>query len=98
MREATAQEDSMPLEFGPPVVLKPTHELFGEMLLEMGRAKEAHAEFTRALQLAPKRARSLLGLARAATAMGDSAGAAKNYADLRAAWHKADPGIKALNR
>ena len=98
MREATAHEDSMPLEFGPPVVLKPTHELLGEMLLEMGRAKEAHAEFTRALQLAPKRARSLLGLARAATAMGDSAGAAKNYADLRAAWHKADPGIKALNR
>jgi tetratricopeptide (TPR) repeat protein len=97
MREATRGEDTMPLEFGPPIVLKPPHELLGEMLLEMGMPREAHAEFTRALQLAPKRARSTLGLARAAMAMGDSSGAAKVYADLRSVWHAADPKVKDLS-
>jgi tetratricopeptide (TPR) repeat protein len=96
MREATKREDAMPLEFGPPAVIKPSHELFGEMLLEAGMPKEAHAEFSRALELAPKRARSLLGLARASTAMGDSPGAAKAYAALRAVWHRADPAIRNL--
>ena len=84
----------MPEEFGPPAVIKPSHELFGEILLEVGMPQEARAEFNRALELAPKRARSLLGLARAAKAMGDSAGAAKAYADLLAVWHRADPAIR----
>src|SRR2546422_10607549 len=30
LREATALEDAMPLEFGPPAVVKPSHELLGE--------------------------------------------------------------------
>jgi pentatricopeptide repeat protein len=94
MREATRREDAMPFDFGPPVIIKPSHELFGEMLLEAGKPAEAHAEFLRALELAPKRARSLLGLARAAKAKGDPSAAAKAYADLRAVWHRADPTIK----
>jgi tetratricopeptide (TPR) repeat protein len=97
MREATRREDAMPFEFGPPFVLKPSHELFGEMLLEIGMPKEAHVEFSRALHLAPKRARSLLGLARAAMAMGDSPAAAKAYAELRSVWHNADPAVKNLS-
>ena len=86
-----------PVEFGPPAVIKPSHELFGEMLLEVGMPREAHAEFNRALELAPKRAHSLLGLARAAKAMGDSVGAAKGYTDLLAVWHRADPAVRAIN-
>src|SRR5437867_11480593 len=70
MREAAALEDRMPAEFGPPPDVKPAHELFGEMLLEAGRAAEAQREFARALALAPKRALSLLGLGRAAAAAG----------------------------
>ena len=96
MREATQREDSMPFEFGPPPIIKPSHELYGEMLMEAGKPKEAHAEFLRALELAPKRARSLLGLARAAKAMGDSAAAAKAHAELQAVWHRADPTVKVL--
>ena len=88
---------AMPVEFGPPAVIKPSHELFGEMLLEVGMPREAHAEFNRALELAPKRAHSLLGLARAAKAMGDSVGAAKGYTDLLAVWHRADPAVRAIN-
>jgi tetratricopeptide (TPR) repeat protein len=96
MRQATAREDAMPVDFGPPTLLKPSHELFGEILVQIGRPKEAQAEFRRALTLAPKRARSLLGLARASVTAGDKAGASEAYSALRAIWHKADPSQLAL--
>ena len=90
MRQATALEDVLPVDYGPPTMLKPSHELFGEILLEIGRPKEAQAEFRRALGAAPKRARSLLGLGRASVAAGDKASASEAYSALRAIWHKAD--------
>lgn len=96
MRQATAREDAMPVDFGPPALLKPSHELFGEMLLEIDRPKEAQVEFRRALTLAPKRARSLLGLGRAAVAAGDKAGASEAYSTLRAIWYLADQAQIAL--
>jgi tetratricopeptide (TPR) repeat protein len=96
MRQATAREDSMPVDFGPPVLLKPAHELFGEILLQIGRPKEAQAEFQRALTLAPKRARALLGLGRASAAAADKTSASKAYTDLRAIWHQADSSQLAL--
>jgi tetratricopeptide (TPR) repeat protein len=92
LREATALEDGMPFEFGPPVVVKPSHETLGEVLLRIGRPADALAEFQRALALAPKRALSLRGLARAAAAAGDTATAARASAALRDVWHRADPG------
>ena len=96
MREATALEDAMPLEFGPPAVVKPSHELFGEILLQAGRPRAAEVEFARALRLAPKRALSLLGLGRAAAAAGDRPTAARAYRDLREIWHRADPILPGL--
>ena len=96
MREATALEDAMPLEFGPPAVVKPSHELLCEVLFQAARPREAQVECARALRLAPKRARSLLGLGRAAAAAGDRRTAARAYGDLRAIWHRADPDLPGL--
>src|SRR4029077_7819772 len=48
-RPATALADSMPIEFGPPADVKPAHELFGEILLQVGRPQEAQREFAREL-------------------------------------------------
>ena len=96
LREAARFEDEIPLEFGPPDVVKPTHELLGEVLLGFGEAAEAQREFTRALMLAPGRARSLLGLGRAALAAGDTAAARKAFGELKANWHAADPGLPEL--
>jgi tetratricopeptide (TPR) repeat protein len=101
LREATQAEDRIPLEFGPPDVVKPSHELLGEVLLGLGEAAEARREFTRALALAPGRARSLLGLGRAALAVGDTAAARKALGDLKRAWHSADarlPEVAELDR
>jgi DNA-binding SARP family transcriptional activator len=45
---------------------------------------------------APKRALSLLGLARAAMDADDLATAERAYHELSSIWHAADPGIRAL--
>lgn len=87
----------MVVDFGPPDVVKPSHELLGEVLLAMGRAGEAQREFTSSVALAPRRPLSLLGLARSAAAAGDTAVSARAWADLRQVWRTAEPGIPGLD-
>jgi tetratricopeptide (TPR) repeat protein len=96
LREAARIEDATPAEFGPPDVVKPVHELLGEMLMKKGRAHEAEQAFERSLELAPRRSLSLLGLARAATAAGDRVAAAGAYAELASVWRHADPEVPGL--
>jgi tetratricopeptide (TPR) repeat protein len=96
LREASGLQEALPLEFGPPDVVKPTHELLGEVLLAQGRAPEAQQEFLRALDLTPRRTLSLLGLARAASAAGDTAAAAVAWTELRSIWRGADPDLPGL--
>ena len=91
--DAARMEDALPLEFGPPSIPKPTHELAGEILLEAGRPVEAQREFTRALELAPGRSRSLIGLARAASRAGDRAVAVAAARELLRNWHSADADV-----
>jgi tetratricopeptide (TPR) repeat protein len=93
LREAATMEDAIPLEFGPPDIVKPTHELLGEVLLAAGEAAEAQREFQRALELGPGRARSLLGLARAAAAAGDRNAAHGALGILKHNWHAADADL-----
>ncbi len=50
---------------GPPDIIKPSHELAGEILLEMGKKAEAAKKFEKALERQPMRRASLDGLARA---------------------------------
>lgn len=95
-REAAALDDALPVPFGPPLTVKPPHELVGELLLSAGRSAEAQAEFQRALLGTPGRSRALYGLARAAHASGDSAAAAAAAAHFRANWHAADKGLPEL--
>ena len=83
---AAAAEDALSFEFGPPVPVKPTHELYGEMLLEAGRAKEARQQFERALARCPKRTVSLRGLGKAAAASGDSAASQQATEELKSFW------------
>ncbi len=65
--------DALPMDYGPPDMAKPPRELLGEWLLADGDAAGAQRSFTRALELAPGRLRSLEGLAAAATRTGDTA-------------------------
>lgn len=96
MEEATSIESQMPFEFGPPFIVKPSPELLGEMLLELDRPAEAREAFEAALQRAPRRPASLLGLARAAERAGDVATARETYETLRTIWRRADPALPDL--
>ena len=66
---------------------KPPFELYGEMLLELDRPAEALDKFERSLRRMPKRARSLLGAARAAAQSGDRLTAREHHGTLMAIWH-----------
>jgi predicted negative regulator of RcsB-dependent stress response len=65
LREAAAAEAAMAIEFGPPFIDKPADELLGDVLLALGRGKEAIEAYDVALKRAPNRALSVAGLARA---------------------------------
>ena len=94
MTKAAELEDEMPLDFGPSWPLKPAHELYGEMLLELDRPAEAQEQFQQSLKRYPERALSLLGVARAATQTGDLDTARETQATLRSIWDNADPAVR----
>jgi hypothetical protein len=90
MEQATTIEESVPPPPGPPPLIKPSHELFGEILLGAKRPQEAAGQFATALGRHKNRAHSLLGAARAAAKSGDTRGAAKAYAEFAQQWQQAD--------
>lgn len=96
MKKATALEEQMSPPSGPPSLIKPTHELFGEILLRAGKPAEAVEQFKLALLRQPNRARSLLGAARAAAQTGNQSGALTAYATLIEQWKQADNGLLEL--
>ena len=64
LQNATEMEDRLPYAYGPPIPIKPAHELLGEVLLALRDRAGAKKEFELALERAPQRALSLDGLAR----------------------------------
>ena len=66
--------------------VKPTFELYGELLLELNRPADAIAKFEMSLQRMPNRPRSLLGLARAFEQVGNTKGAAEQYQKITEIW------------
>lgn len=94
--QATALEESLPPPSGPPDLVKPTHELYGEILLFLDRPQEAQQQFERALLWHPNRARSVLGLARAAAQLGHIQATRQAYATFLNIWKHADQDLPEL--
>ena len=90
LRVAAKLEDSLPFEFGPPFIDKPSYELLGEILLEAKQPRDARAAFETALRRTPDRTSALTGLMKAAAQSGDSKKEAEVRARLQAIWHRAD--------
>lgn len=88
--EAAAQEETMDPPSGPPHPLKPSHELYGELLLAAGQYDEAKKQFEIALLRMPDRSLSLLGLGRAATHLGDVETATEAFTALQRNWANSD--------
>lgn len=96
MKRAIKIEEQLAPPSGPPAIIKPSHELFGEILLRAGKPNEAAEQFKTALLRQPNRARSLLGAARAAAQKGDQQTARAFYAKLAEQWQQADKDLAEL--
>ena len=91
MEAAVAIEDSIDSLSQPPYPIIPAHELYGSMLMDMGRPAEARKHFEETLRRTPGRPKAIVGIAQAAEAMGDTATARAQYTRLIEMWKSADP-------
>jgi hypothetical protein len=82
MRAAAAREDRSEKHIAMENRLSPMRELLGEMLLQVGRPKEALDQFEASLRAVPNRRRSLTGAIRAA----DEAGNGRRAEAFRKQW------------
>lgn len=89
---AATLEAGLPKPIARPYPIKPAGELYAEALLATGEAAAAVKQFQVALGRTPRRAASLLGLARAAKAAGMLAERARAAKEFLAVWHHADTG------
>jgi len=96
IKQATVLEEELGPPSGPPGLIKPSHELFGEILLRAKQGPAAVEEFQTSLLRQPNRARSLLGLARAEALSGNVTEATAAYTKLLAQWNQADENLPAL--
>jgi len=62
MKQATEVEEETSYTYGPPNIVKPSFELYGEWLAEKGRKKEALIQFEKVLERAPKRRLAMIGM------------------------------------
>ena len=65
LKSIAEKERALPLEFGPPVINKPTDELLGELYLQLHRPADAKSSFESDLARAPGRTLALRSLAQA---------------------------------
>lgn len=83
MRQAADREDATEKSSVTPGSLAPARELLGDMLMELQRPGEALVEYRATLLREPNRYRTLDSARRAASAIGDSVGAANYVAQLK---------------
>jgi tetratricopeptide repeat protein len=82
MSEAADAEDRTEKHPVTPGVPKPARELYGEMLLDSGNAKDALTAFEATLKKEPNRLGAYAGAARAAAQLGDTAKARQNFSKI----------------
>jgi tetratricopeptide (TPR) repeat protein len=98
LRRAADAEDILGKHPVSPGAFVPIREQLGDLLLEVGQAKQAQQEFEAALKIYPGRFRALYGAARAAEQTGDKEAASRYYAKLSAQTAKASGFREELNR
>jgi len=73
LKEATAVELTLDAPSGPPDPIKPSFELYGDLLSELGRGQDAAAQYQQSLQRMPNRRAALQGLQKATPARSSQA-------------------------
>jgi tetratricopeptide (TPR) repeat protein len=90
LEESVAIEANRPRPNARPYPIKPAGELYAETLLATGNARAAVKAFQTSLGRTPRRAASLIGLARAARTAGLTAEARRAAREFLAIWRLAD--------
>lgn len=71
LKEATELESKISFAFGPPAIIIPSYELYGQWLLDRNRFDEALVQFNKSLEKGPGRRKALEGKLNAAKGLGD---------------------------
>ncbi len=79
--------------YGPPPIVKPSWELYGDWLLEQGRAKDALTQFEKALEKGPRRVMALRGKLEAAKLLKDGKMVKETEEELAEILKKADKKV-----
>jgi tetratricopeptide (TPR) repeat protein len=90
MDAAVAIEDAIDSLSQPPYPIIPAHELYGSLLMKLGKPADARRQFEETLRRTPGRPKAIAGIARAAAASGDEATAHAQYSRLLEMWKNAD--------
>lgn len=96
MDQAIALQNQMPKPIGRPYPVKAADELYGDLLLQAGKAAEAVGWYEKALVRTPNRSRAVLGLARAAGKAGQAEKSRRAWEQFLVNWANADPGLPEL--
>ena len=94
MKKAVALEELTNFPTGPPRIIKPSFEQYGEWLLAKGRYEEVKKQFDKALLRMPKRAQSLKGKFMALKGLDDLEEAGEVQNELESVYAEADAGVK----
>ncbi len=97
MELALRMEDGQLARTSMPQPAIPGHELFGEMLLQMGEPQQAHEEFAISQRHRLHRPASILGLARSAALLDDHEDARARAAEFLEWWSGADDDLPELD-
>jgi tetratricopeptide (TPR) repeat protein len=93
LKKAAELEEKDAFISGPPDIIKPSHELAGEVMLEAGKPADALKMFQKALERQPNRSLSVQGALRAAEKVGNKELVDSYGAALKANWAHADGGM-----
>ncbi|MDA8693186.1 hypothetical protein N9L92_03920 [Saprospiraceae bacterium] len=94
MKKATELENLTNFPTGPPNIIKPSFEQYGEWLIEKDRYDEALVQFDKALLRMPKRSKSLEGKIIALKALNQLDESAKVREELQGIYTDADAEVK----
>ncbi len=94
LQKAVALEEDTNYAFGPPVIVQPTHELYGKWLLENNRLEDAAVQYEKALERGPKRLLPMRALAEVYKKTGAKEKLEKLENDLKFVLKDADDNLE----
>ncbi len=71
-KKATELQSATSYSYGPPTIVKPSYEIYGDFLMEYGRAADAAEQYDKALEVGPNRRLALQGRLNAAKLLEDA--------------------------